>query len=181
MVVSLYEFKVHKRIFTHFYHDGMRDLLEEDPVKTFPPGNSFIPENIFLQPFLELIQVLVWSFDRKNFPKDWCVGVLRKRVCHQKGMLPSSCGGSSRQAKRQNIEKVFIKLSEMFYVWMVPIWKRLALMFWCFDGCVDVCKNFGEVVPKKGTQVNISMKEKYPRIVVGFQKQTNKFKKRNNA
>ena len=47
MVVSLYEFKVHKRIFTHFYHDGMRDLLEEDLVKTFPPGNSFIPENTF--------------------------------------------------------------------------------------------------------------------------------------
>ena len=111
MVVSLYEFKVHKRIFTHFYHDGMRDLLEEDLVKTFPPGNSFIPENIFLQPFLELIQVLVWSFDRKNFPKDWCVGVLRKRLCHQKGMLPSllwRLQPSGKEAKhREGVYKAF--------------------------------------------------------------------------
>ena len=113
MVVSLYEFKVHKRIFTHFYHDGMRDLLEEDLVKTFPPGNSFIPENIFVATFsrIDSSLVLVWSFDRKNFPKDWCVGVLRKRLCHQKGMLPSllwRLQPSGKEAKhREGVYKAF--------------------------------------------------------------------------
>ena len=74
MVVSLYEFKVHKRIFTHFYHDGMRDLLGEDLVKTFPPGNSFIPENIFFATFsrIDSSLVSVWSFDRKKRFMGWC-------------------------------------------------------------------------------------------------------------
>ena len=109
MVVSLYEFKVHKRIFTHFYHDGMRDLLEEDLVKTFPPGNSFIPENTFSR--IDSSLVSVCFFDRKNFLRDLCVGVLRKRLCHQKGMLPSllwRVQPSGKEAKhREGVYKAF--------------------------------------------------------------------------
>ena len=110
MVVSLYEFKVHKRILRISITTAWEIYWRRTLSKLFLQEIHSFQKIYFLQPFLELIRVQ-FQFDRKNFLRDWCVGALKKRLCHQKGMLPSllwRLRPSGKEAKhREGVYKAF--------------------------------------------------------------------------